>query len=95
MTELEKAASGLLYDANSDPALLEARAQTSDPVSYTHLHRSFAYLRGNFLNVRAVGQHAGGSQRSLVQTVVQMCIRDRNKAPSVTNFPYRATDKPH
>lgn len=30
MTELEKAASGLLYDANSDPALLEARAQTSD-----------------------------------------------------------------
>ena len=27
MTELEKAASGLLYDANSDPALLEARAQ--------------------------------------------------------------------
>ena len=24
MTELEKAASGLLYDANSDPALLEA-----------------------------------------------------------------------
>ena len=30
MTDLEKAASGLLYDANSDPALLEARAQTSD-----------------------------------------------------------------
>ncbi len=30
MTELEKAASGLLYDANSDPRLLEARAQTSD-----------------------------------------------------------------
>ena len=30
MTELEKAASGLLYDANSDPALLEARAQTSN-----------------------------------------------------------------
>ena len=30
MTELEKAASGLLYDAISDPALLEARAQTSD-----------------------------------------------------------------
>lgn len=30
MTELEKAASGLLYDANSDSALLEARAQTSD-----------------------------------------------------------------
>lgn len=30
MTELKKAASGLLYDANSDPALLEARAQTSD-----------------------------------------------------------------
>lgn len=30
MTELEKAAFGLLYDANSDPALLEARAQTSD-----------------------------------------------------------------
>ena len=30
MTELEKAASGLLYAANSDPALLEARAQTSD-----------------------------------------------------------------
>ena len=30
MTELEKAASGMLYDANHDPALLEARAQAKD-----------------------------------------------------------------
>ena len=30
MTELEKAASGQLYDANHDPKLLEMRAQTSD-----------------------------------------------------------------
>ena len=32
MTELEKAASGLLYDANSDPALLEARCQIPDKI---------------------------------------------------------------
>lgn len=30
MTELEKAASGMLYDANNDPQLLEARAQAKD-----------------------------------------------------------------
>ena len=30
MTELEKAASGMLYDANHDPQLIEARAQAKD-----------------------------------------------------------------
>ena len=30
MTELEKAAAGMLYDANGDPALIEARAQAKD-----------------------------------------------------------------
>ena len=64
MTELEKAASGLLYDANSDPALLEARAQTSDLCmdynSHTRVGRAF-YANHNLVILDAapvtIGDH--------------------------------------
>ena len=56
---------------------VEACRECVGCVDNAAVHRAFAYLRGNFLYVGAVGQHAGGSQRSLVQTVVRedlLCV---------------------